>query len=209
MEDLGTLVRRLGKPYSELLGIDLKSGNEREIFKWFLAALLFAKPIREESAISAYKVLESEGLVDPESLLSAGWTNLVEALDRGGYVRYDFSTATKILEAVKNLKKKYGTLSSLRELSANENDLEKRIKGLAKGIGDVTVSIFLRDMRMAWKDVKEKPTPLLRAGMDAYGIEDCDAAAKKLGMDVVMLETALSRFAKEVKRKKKVTFSKS
>ncbi|HEV50919.1 MAG TPA: hypothetical protein ENO31_00005, partial [Thermoprotei archaeon] len=65
MEELGDLVKRLGKPYSELLGIDLKSGDEREIFKWFLASLLFAKPIREETAIRTYRSLETEGLVDP------------------------------------------------------------------------------------------------------------------------------------------------
>ncbi|WP_449462151.1 hypothetical protein PQ610_06410 [Tardisphaera miroshnichenkoae] len=209
MEELGNLVRRLGKPYSELLGIELKSGNEREIFKWFLASLLFAKPIREETAISTYRALESEGLLDPDSLLAAGWANLVEALDRGGYVRYDFSTATKILEATRNLKERYGSLSALHKASNNEDDLEQRIKGLAKGIGDVTVSIFLRDMRRTWRDVKEKPTPLLKAGMEAYGIEDCDATAKELGVDPVALETALSRFAKESKRKRKITPNKS
>ncbi|MDP7975588.1 MAG: hypothetical protein ACP5T5_01265 [Thermoprotei archaeon] len=209
MEELGDLVKRLGKPYSELLGIDLKSGDEREIFKWFLASLLFAKPIREETAIRTYRSLETEGLVDPDSLLAAGWAKLVEALDRGGYVRYDFSTATKILEATKNLKERYGTLSALHEKSTDENDLEQRIKGLAKGIGDVTVSIFLRDMKITWRDVREKPTPLLKAGMEAYGIEDCDAAAGQLGVDPVMLKTALSRFAKENKRKMKITLNTS
>jgi len=32
--------------------------------------------------------------LDPEKILEAGWDKLVEVLDRGHYVRYDFSTTT-------------------------------------------------------------------------------------------------------------------
>jgi hypothetical protein len=39
------------------LGIDLASGAERELFKWFLACLLFGKPIRREVAGRAYAEL--------------------------------------------------------------------------------------------------------------------------------------------------------
>ncbi|MGC8601646.1 MAG: hypothetical protein ACP5GO_05625 [Thermoprotei archaeon] len=203
MEDLRELVRKLGKPYSEVLGIRIKNKEEREFFKWFLASLLFSKPLREETAMKTYRAFEEEGLLDPDSLLRAGWAKVVEVLDRGGYVRYDFSTATKILEAAKNLKEKYGSLSSLHESSKDSEDLEIKIKELAKGIGNTTVSIFLRDMRMAWDDVRDKPTPLLRSGMELYGITDCDLTAKRLGVEPVELETALTRLAKEIKRKNK------
>jgi hypothetical protein len=40
-----TLLEKLGKRYSEVLGINLKDGNDEEIFKWFLSAVLFGEPI--------------------------------------------------------------------------------------------------------------------------------------------------------------------
>ena len=62
-----------GKIYSRDLGIDLKSGREEEIFKWFLACLLFGKPIQQEVAKRTYFEFKKEGLLSPENILKAGW----------------------------------------------------------------------------------------------------------------------------------------
>lgn len=86
-----------------------------------------------------------------ETILNAGWNELVRILGRGGYTRYDFKTADKLLEVSHALLRDYGgDLNSLHGLAANEIDLERRIKQLGKGIGDVTVNIFLREMRGIW-----------------------------------------------------------
>lgn len=42
------------KIYSTDLGIDLKSCSEEELFKWFLACLLFGKPIQQGVARHTY-----------------------------------------------------------------------------------------------------------------------------------------------------------
>lgn len=47
------------------LGIDLESGAEGERFKWFLACLLFGKPIQQEVVRRAYLEFVREGLVTP------------------------------------------------------------------------------------------------------------------------------------------------
>jgi endonuclease III len=139
------------KIYSKDLGIDLKSKKEKEIFKWFLACLLFGKPIQQEVAKRTYFEFEKEGLLSPEKILEAGWSKLVEVLDRGHYVRYDFSTATKLLEICKELKEKYGSLKNLIKVSKNKKDLAKRLQEF-KGIGPVTTRIFLRDLKfLKWK----------------------------------------------------------
>jgi endonuclease III len=139
------------KIYSRDLGIDLKSKKEKEIFKWFLACLLFGKPIQQEVAKRTYFEFEKEGLLSPEKILEAGWSKLVEVLDRGHYVRYDFSTATKLLEICKELKEKYGSLKNLIKVSKNKKDLAKRLQEF-KGIGPVTTRIFLRDLKfLKWK----------------------------------------------------------
>src|SRR5574337_105674 len=105
------------------LGIDLESGTEGERFKWFLTCLLFGKPIQQEVAKRAYLEFVKEGLVTPKAILKAGWDRLVEVLDRGHYVRFDFSTATKLLEVSEALVGEYGSLSNLFKQSKGRSDL--------------------------------------------------------------------------------------
>lgn len=128
------------------LGIDLESGAEGERFKWFLACLLFGKPIQQEVAKRAYLEFVREGLVTPEALIEAGWDRLVSVLDRGHYVRFDFSTATKLLDISQSLITRYGSLTNLFRQSSDRKDLAKRLQEF-KGIGPVTTRIFLRDIR--------------------------------------------------------------
>lgn len=132
--------------YSKDLGIDLKSGKEEEIFKWFLACLLFGKPIQQEVAKRTYFEFEKEGLLSPDKILKAGWDKLVKVLDQGHYVRYDFSTATKLLDICKELKEKYGNLTNLLKQAKSRKDLERKLQKF-KGIGPTTTGIFLRDLR--------------------------------------------------------------
>lgn len=134
------------KIYSEDLGINLKSGKESELFKWFLACLLFGKPIQQEVAKRTYFEFKKEGLLALQKILEAGWDRIVEVLDRGHYVRYDFSTATKLLEILKELKEGYGNLTNLLRSAKSENYLKKKFQGF-KGIGPVTARIFLRDLK--------------------------------------------------------------
>jgi endonuclease III len=133
--------------HSADLGIDVHSGEEGELFKWFLACLLFGKPIQQEVARRTYGEFVTEGLLTPEAILRAGWDKLVEVLDRGHYVRYDFSTATKLLDVCKSLKEHYGSVTGLLDQARNRADLSRRLQ-LFKGVGPVTARIFLRDLKV-------------------------------------------------------------
>jgi len=55
MKDVALLIEKLGQRYSDILGINLKEGDEKEIFKWFLTSVLFGAPINETSVIKTYK----------------------------------------------------------------------------------------------------------------------------------------------------------
>ncbi|MCK4968794.1 MAG: hypothetical protein KAS12_07100 [Candidatus Aenigmarchaeota archaeon] len=57
-------------------------------------------------AKKTYFAFEKAGLLTPNKILEAGWDKLVKVLDQGHYVRYDFSTATKLLEICKEFKKR-------------------------------------------------------------------------------------------------------
>jgi hypothetical protein len=131
------------------LGIRLASRNEEDLFKWLLACLLFGKPIQTEIAAQAYRKLAEEGLVNPEAILQAGWDELVRILDEAHYVRYDFSTATKLLEISKELKRRYGTVSELLAQAPTPAILSAKLQGI-KHVGPVTARIFLRGVRPIW-----------------------------------------------------------
>jgi len=200
--ELKDFVREFGQPYSEMLGIDLKSGRGEEAVKWFLAAILYSKPIRESSATKTYRCFERHGVITAERIVRVGWDRLVSILDKGGYTRYDFSTADKLLEVFGNLEKLYnGDLTKLHNQSKDSLDLENRLKELGKGIGDTTVSIFLRDMRGIWEKADPRPSPLVRSAIERLGIKDLKEYAREAGIDVVRLETALLRYAKDFFRK--------
>jgi len=152
-------IRRLGriKTYSQELGLDLKRPEDR--FKWFLASMLFAKRISSEIAKKTFKRFQEEGLVTPEAILEAGWDKLVQVLDSGGYVRYDFSTATNLLDVSKNLLERFGSLDKIHEEARSPRHLEELLTGF-RGIGPVGVNIFLRELRGIWEKADPKPSKL-------------------------------------------------
>jgi hypothetical protein len=139
------------------LGINLTSRREKELFKWFLASLLFGKPIQSEIAVQAYKELARKHLTTPDAIVQAGWDRLVALLDQAHYVRYDFSTATKLLEVCEELQRRYGTLKSLLAQSATASELSRKLQEL-KHVGPVTARIFLREIRPIW--YQQKPAKL-------------------------------------------------
>ena len=130
--------------YSEELGLDLSKPEDR--FRWFLASILFAKRISAEIAKKTFRRFEEEGLITPEKILEAGWHRLVQVLDSGGYVRYDFSTASNLLSIMKELKEKYGDLETVHRESESARGLERRLLEF-KGVGPTGVNIFLRELR--------------------------------------------------------------
>jgi len=216
-ETLKAMVEDFGQKYSDLLGIDLEAGKDEEVFKWFLASILFGAPIKESSAIKTYKCFRKYDVLTPKRILETGWEGLVRILDEGSYTRYDFKTADKLLEVMQNLLEKYdGSLNLLYEKASNGQDLENRIKALGKGIGPVTVRIFLRELRGIWEKARPEPTRLVVVAATKLGIMDeqrPQSALKQLeefwnknrveGKSYINFETALLRVGKDFFRKGK------
>jgi hypothetical protein len=148
---LKTLPRRPRSraPFSEHLAIKLKSKREKELFKWFLVCLLLGKPIQTAIAEEAYRTLVGARLTSPDAILRAGWDKLVELLDQAHYVRYDFSTATKLLDVCGALKRGPGRLTNLIASARTSTELSKKLQQF-KHVGPVTARIFLREVRPIW-----------------------------------------------------------
>jgi len=170
--------------YSEELGLDLKKADDR--FKWFLASILFSKRISSEIARRTYKEFEGEGIVTPEQIIEAGWDRLVEVLDSGGYVRYDFSTASNLLEVMGSLKERYGSLENLYTQAKDSQDLEKRLLEF-KGVGPATVNIFLREIKLVWGKARPRLSTLAREVAAKLRLEEKELEAPSLESSLVRL----------------------
>ncbi len=146
--------------YSEELEIALSKKDDKEIFKWFLASLLFGGRITETIAKNTYRAFATHDLLDPRKILKAGWEFLVDPIMReGGYVRYDGRKSTQILTDCDKLVSDYGgSFTKLHDLAKDERDLEQRLQDFY-GVGVVTTNIFLRELRPYWK--KANPEPLV------------------------------------------------
>ena len=117
---LTDFVKEYGELYSRVLGINLATHHNSQLVRWFLASILYSKPIRESSATRTYKCFEKHGVLTVDKILKTGWDGLVAILDEGGYTRYDFSTADKLLEVFGNLRKVYkGSLNLLHRGAAD------------------------------------------------------------------------------------------
>jgi endonuclease III len=188
-----TLIKTYGTLYSETLGIDLESHKEEEIFKWFLASILFGRRISEKIAVKTYNEFVRHSVTTPNKILKTGWDGLVRILDDGGYVRYDFSTATRLIEIAKVLKERYRGLIELYKTAADARDLEKRLQEF-KGIGIVTTNIFLRELRVAWPKSNVAISPLVKEVAEKLGVNLKNF--KKNTKKFMRLECALFRIGR-------------
>ena len=184
------------KLYSEELGIKLNERKDDEIFKWFLASILFGARISETIAKNTYKTFEKYRLLTPRKILDAGWAFLVNPIMReGGYVRYDGKTSTQVLKNCETLLKKYnGSLNELHEKVKDSNDLENRLLEFY-GIGLITVNIFLRELRPFWKKADPKVLSVVKRRANRLGISLYDYKRKSLKF--VRIEAGLIRERKK------------
>jgi hypothetical protein len=214
MEALVKLLDKFRGRFATELGLDLKSGPAARQ-QWFLAAIFYGGRISGVLAARTYHVFAAAGVYTPEAILAQGWDNLVVLLDEGGYTRYDFKTATKLLKVMDSLQQHYqGSLEQLHQAAADPDDLEGRLQELAPGIGPATVNIFLRELRGIWPKARPELSPLAQTAAEhlkllAPGLSPREVL-KQLqrhwqkqplaGYDFADLEAALVRLGLELRR---------
>ena len=209
------LIKELGGRFSKQLEIDTASPDPQALFAWFLTAVLFGAPIGETTVLRTSRRFAEAGVLSAQKVLATGWDGLVRLLDEGGYVRYDFKTATKLLEICGAFQREYGgDLNRLHASATDPNDLETRLRALGKGIGPVTAQIFLRELRGFWGHAGASLSPLALLAANRLGLtqaQEAEAALKDLqriwrrrlgsGAAFSDFETALLRLGKNFCRK--------
>ena len=183
--------------YSEELGIDLAGSEESELFKWFLASLLFGARITEKIAKNTYRAFERHKLLTPQNILKAGWDYLVNPImAEGGYVRYDGRKSDQILRDCATLLNLYnGSLNKLHQEAKDSKDLEQKLLEFY-GVGPITVNIFLRELRPYWQKADPEPLPVVRKMARKFKIRLSDFDRKSI--EFVRIEAGLIRLRRSL-----------
>ena len=185
--------------YSEELGINLANNTDKELFKWFLASILYGARISETIAKHTYQTFKCYHLLTPQKIRQAGWDYLVNPIMReGGYVRYDGKTSSTLLKVCETLIEEYnGSLLSLHNKAHDHLDLEKRLERFY-GVGPTTVNIFLRELRPYWTKSDPEPLPLVKEAASRLGIDLTEFNRKTITF--TRIEAGLIRLRKEIKK---------
>jgi len=192
----------LGGRFSTALGIDIDAGD-LEVERWFLAATLFGTPIPTATAERTFHVLDAAG-VTATTALAFAWDDLVDLLDRGGYARYDFKTATRLHTLCEVLGERYGgRVCAIPRSTRTPAELERALDDLP-GWGPVTVGLFLRELRGVWRLAAPGLDPKALGcarHLGVIGVGEADPVARvrslsaTCGVDPRDLEGALVRCA--------------
>ncbi len=197
------LVERLGGRYSLELGIDVDHGGE-EVECWALLATLFGNRVTAGVAARTYRTLALAGVRTIGEAGGRSWEQLVALLDAGGYVRYDFRTATRLLDLAAALRSPGDGIVAIGKSLRHPEELMAALDALP-GWGPVTVRLFLRELRGVWPGAELPPDPhaleaaahlgLALARSSTGALAALGELAEAAGLDVRDLETALVRLA--------------
>jgi endonuclease III len=130
--------------YAKDYGLDVASSDD-DMFRWFLLAYLFGKPIQSSVAARTWQLFIKRKLDSPWAILNTSHRGLVNVLDEGKYTRYDETTARGLHICMEQLIRDYeGSLILMYESSENEDEFSKRLQTLY-GVGPKTAEIFMRE----------------------------------------------------------------
>ena len=145
------LLERHGKTYAAELRIDLDKGTPSVLFRWLCASILLCSRIGAGLAMQAARALAEQGWTTPQKMVAATWEQRTRALNEAGYARYDESTSRMLGDTAGMLVERYGgDLRRLREAAERNAGRERSLLKECKGLGDVGVSIFFREVQLAW-----------------------------------------------------------
>lgn len=165
------LLKLYGRTFAEDLGIRATENEPSPLFCLLISALLFSTRISHNIALKSARILFEHGWMTPESMAASSWEQRVQALDEGGYVRYDERTSTMLGETAQMLIDLYqGDLRKLRAAAEADPAQERKMLDQFKGVGDVAINIFFREVQLAWPE------------LFPFADEKALASAKKLGL---------------------------
>lgn len=171
------LVREHGTTLAQQAGITLRDEPD-ELWQLLVMAQLLSARIPSATALASARELWRSGWTSPGSLRASTWNQRVAALGRGGYRRYDFSTATQLDGCASLLLDEWeDDLRRLREQADGEPGAISRQLQRFPGIGPVGASIFLREVQGVWPTVAPQVDRLVTKGAGLAGLDPSELPA--------------------------------
>jgi endonuclease III len=185
-----------GRTYAAEIGIDPAKNTPSPLFRLLCASLLFSARISADIAVRASKALADQGWTTAQKLAESTWDERARTLNEAGYARYDERTATMLGETADLIVERYGgDLRKLRKEAGRDPDEERHLLKCCKGIGDVGVDIFFREVQGAWGELHPFLDKRARDSAQALGLGDDPRALARLvdKSDFPRLASALVR----------------
>ncbi|WP_024801718.1 endonuclease [Nocardia sp. BMG51109] len=175
------LLERAGTSYASEAGIKL-ADQPAPLFQLLMLAKLLSTRISAEIAVAAAKELIRSGYTTPRKVADADWQELVDALGRAHYKRYDESTATRLgVNASLLLDKYHGDLRKLAEEADHDPSRLAELLKQFNGIGPVGADIFLREVQDVWTWVRPHFDERARKGAEKLHLPTDPKALDRLG----------------------------
>ncbi|OEJ32698.1 endonuclease [Streptomyces subrutilus] len=169
-----TAVRRLldeyGRTHAEEAGIRLRD-IPAPLYQLLTLCVLFAVRIKADIAVAAARELFAVGLRTPRAMADASRQDLVGALGRARYRRYDESTATALGAGARFVLDRYrGDLRRLREEAAGDPARIRELLREIPRIGPVGADIFCREAQGLWPELRPSFDRRARHGAAGLGL---------------------------------------
>lgn len=150
----GTILARYGRTFSQELGIPLERNTPSPLFRLLCYSLLSSAPIGHTLALRAARAVADAGWTTARTMKGSTPRQRIRVLDRAGYARYDELKAAELADAAALLLEKYGgDLRRLRSSGGRNSDRIAELLMEFRGIGEVGVGIFLREVQIAWGEL--------------------------------------------------------
>lgn len=184
------LLDESGETYAHEAGIRL-ADKPSPLYQLLVLATLLSTRINASIAVAAARELFQAGWRSPRSMADASWSDIVEALGRAHYKRYDESTATALREGAELLTDRWH--GDLRRLRSEADGDARRIRELLQEfprIGPVGADIFCREAQGLWPELR--PTFDRRA---LKGAENCHLPKDPTRLEALVSADDLPRLA--------------
>jgi endonuclease III len=125
-------------------GLDI-TRSEDDLFRWFLLAYLFGKPIQSSVAARTWQLFIDRHIDTPWAILELPLRRLVAIFHEGRYTRYEEVMSRALRRCMEQLISDYdGSLMLIYQSSETEDEFTKRLQKLY-GVGPKTAEIFMRE----------------------------------------------------------------
>ncbi|MFI9270943.1 endonuclease [Kitasatospora sp. NPDC052896] len=194
-EQTRRLLREHGRTFAAEAGVTLRD-TPAPLYQLLVLAMLCSTRIKAGIAVAAARELFRAGLRTPRAMADAEWQDVVDALGRAHYRRYDESSATALHAGAELvLERWHGDLRRLRAEAGGETSGIHRLLQEVPRIGPVGADIFCREAQAVWPGLY----PFFdRAAREQAAAEGLPKSAEELGRlvrpaDAARLAAALVR----------------